>query len=119
LYLIINSALPGFSHREIAIIALLTRYHRKGSTGDDGLGQVLKEGDSARVARLSALLRISEYLERSKSQIIQGITCTVEKGEVRARVETLGNATVEIWDANRKTALFRKAYGMPIIIEQG
>ncbi|HEY1015696.1 MAG TPA: Ppx/GppA phosphatase family protein [Herpetosiphonaceae bacterium] len=117
LYLIMNSAMPGFSHREIAIIALLARYHRKGATGDEGMGGVLQEGDLARVARLSALLRICEYLERSKSQVVQGISCAVEKNEVRARIHALGDATVEIWDANRKTNLFRKAYGLPIVIE--
>ena len=41
--LIINAGLPGFTPREIALIALLTRYHRKG-TPDPGHFQALLTG---------------------------------------------------------------------------
>ena len=30
-YLVLNAGLPGFSHRELAMIALLVRAHRKGT----------------------------------------------------------------------------------------
>ena len=34
-YLILNGSLPGYTHREIALIALLARYHRKGKPTPD------------------------------------------------------------------------------------
>jgi exopolyphosphatase/guanosine-5'-triphosphate,3'-diphosphate pyrophosphatase len=117
LYLILNAALSGFSHREIALIGLLARHHRKGSITDEGLGGLLEPGDLERATKLSALLRIAEYLERSKSQVIQNVRCVIEKGLVRVVVDTVGDATVEIWDTNRRTGLFRKAYGLDIIVE--
>jgi exopolyphosphatase/guanosine-5'-triphosphate,3'-diphosphate pyrophosphatase len=114
-YLLLNSALQGFDHREMVILAMLVRYHRKGDVVVDQYREILQHGDGERIARLSALLRIAEYLERSKSQVIQGLT--VEIGEtVRVVTRTVGDATVEIWDANRRSGLFEKAFGRPIEI---
>ncbi|GIV96788.1 MAG: exopolyphosphatase [Herpetosiphonaceae bacterium] len=114
LYLILNSFLPGYSHREIILIALLTRYHRKGTVKLGAFESVLSNDDEQRIARLSALLRIAEYLERGKSQVVQGLRCSIADGLVRVEVVSLGDATMEIWAANQKTRLFRKAYGYDI-----
>jgi exopolyphosphatase/guanosine-5'-triphosphate,3'-diphosphate pyrophosphatase len=114
-YLIANAALLGFSHREIAIMALLVRYHRKGDISVDPYRPLLAPGDEQLVARLAALVRLAEYLERRKSQVVQGLR--VELGEkVRIVTRTVGDATVEIWDANRGAGLFRKAYGREVEI---
>jgi exopolyphosphatase / guanosine-5'-triphosphate,3'-diphosphate pyrophosphatase len=114
-YLIINSALQGFNHREIALLALLVRYHRKGAVTVEQYHDVLHSSDSTRIARLAALLRLAEYLERSKSQVIQGLQ--VELGDtIRVVTRAIGDATVEIWDANRSGGLFKKAFGREIEI---
>jgi exopolyphosphatase/guanosine-5'-triphosphate,3'-diphosphate pyrophosphatase len=114
-YLILNSALQGFSHRELLMLALLVRYHRKGDIAVEAYHDVLQSGDSARIARLAALLRLAEYLERSKSQVIQGLQ--VELGDtIRVVTRANGDATVEIWDANRSAGLFKKAFGRNIEI---
>lgn len=116
-YIILNSSLPGYNHREVALIALLARFHRKGMVSVDALRGVLRGSDEERVARLASLLRIAEYLERSKSQVVSGVRCTIGAGEVRINVDSVGDATVEIWDANRRAALFRRAYGVDMVIE--
>jgi exopolyphosphatase/guanosine-5'-triphosphate,3'-diphosphate pyrophosphatase len=116
-YIILSSSLPGYSHREVALIALLARFHRKGMVAADTLRGVLHGSDEQRVARLASLLRIAEYLERSKSQVVSGVRCTIGTGEVRIKVDSVGDATVEIWDANRRAALFRRAYGVDVVIE--
>ena len=114
-YLVMNAALHGFSHREVVLLALLVRYHRKGEVNVDPYRKVLHASDGERVARLAALLRLAEYLERSKSQVVQGLH--VELGEtVRVVTKTVGDATVEIWDANRRSSLFQKAFGKAIEI---
>ena len=116
-YIILHSSLPGYTHREIALIALLARYHRKGMVALDDLRGVLDDTDDRRVARLASMLRIAEYLERSKSQVVSGVRCAIEGDEVRIKVDTVGDATVEIWDAGRRAALFRKAFGVDVVIE--
>ncbi|HEX9372553.1 MAG TPA: Ppx/GppA phosphatase family protein [Roseiflexaceae bacterium] len=114
-YLIVNSALQGFTHREIITLALLVRYHRKGDVVVDDYRDILRPNDGERIARLAALLRLAEYLERSKSQVIQGLQ--VEMGDpIRVVTRAVGDATVEIWDANRRAGLFQKAFGKAIEI---
>ncbi|MEI8167222.1 MAG: Ppx/GppA family phosphatase, partial [Chloroflexales bacterium] len=117
-YLVHNAALLGFSHREIVILGALVRNHRKGLAELAPYTAVLQLDDGVRIARLSALLRLAEYLERSKSQVVQTVRVTL--GEtVRVIVEASGDASVEIWDTNRRAGLFRKAFDKEIEIVAG
>lgn len=116
-YLVVNSGLQGFQHREIALLALLTRIHRKGGISNE-FDAILREGDSERVMRLGSLLRIAEYLERGKSQVVQTLRVEPAADAIRVRVQAAGDATVELWDANRRTNLFEKAFGRKIEIVQ-
>ncbi len=114
-YLIHNGALLGFSHRETVLIAALVRNHRKGFADASAYAGLLQPDDELRIARLSALLRIAEYLERGKSQVVRAVR--VELGEVvRIIVESEGDASLEIWDATRRAGLFRKAYACELEI---
>ena len=47
-YLILNAGLPGFTPREVALIAQIARYHRKGSPGLGELAPLMEEGDDGR-----------------------------------------------------------------------
>jgi exopolyphosphatase / guanosine-5'-triphosphate,3'-diphosphate pyrophosphatase len=114
-YIILNSAMPGYSHREMALIALIARYHRKGSVDVRDYKGVLDDGDESRVAKLAALLRIAEFLERSESQVVSSVRCAID-GDVTIGCDTVGDAAIEIWEANRHTSLFRKAYGVGVTI---
>lgn len=117
-YLITNTALLGFSHREIAMLALLVRFHRKGQVSPGEYEILMEPGDLERIMRLSALLRLSEFLERRKSQVVQSLK--VELGDtIRITAQTVGDADVEIWDANRSSGLFQKAFGRNVQIRQG
>ncbi len=110
-YIILNAPLPGWSHRELALIALLARNHRKGSISLGGLSGALEGGDAERVEKLSALLRLAEYLERGKTGVVTGVNVHVGPGWVQVEAATRGDAGVEIWEANRNTDLFQRAYG--------
>ena len=115
-YLVLNSPLLGFTHREIIILASLVRYHRKGDVKVDEYRDILESDDTERISRLAALLRLAEHLERSKSQVIQSLR--VELGNpIRVFTHTDGgDATVEIWDTNRQAGLFKKAFGRDVEI---
>lgn len=115
-YLVFNAGLQGFTHREIVLIALLARNHRKGTVDAREFRAILQDDDEARLARLSALLRIAEYLERSKSQVVQSLNVELGADGVKVQVQAVGDATVEVWDANRRTGLFKKAFGRDIEI---
>jgi exopolyphosphatase/guanosine-5'-triphosphate,3'-diphosphate pyrophosphatase len=114
-YLLVNSPMQGFDHREVAILALLVRYHRKGDVSVDHYAAVLNPGDDVLVAKLSAMLRLAEFLERRKNQVVQNIHVEIGK-TVRMVTQAAGDNTVEVWDANRAAGLFRKAFGCDIEI---
>jgi exopolyphosphatase/guanosine-5'-triphosphate,3'-diphosphate pyrophosphatase len=115
-YLVLHSSLHGFTHREIALLALLVRLHRKGSVDTREFRSILAEDDEERAARLGALLRIAEYLERSKSQVVEDVHVQMEADGVKIQVEANGDATVELWDANRRANLFMSSFGCAVEI---
>ena len=113
----LSTGLQGFAHRELAFLALLVRYHRKGEVVLGDFRPLFEPDDAERLSRLSALLRLSEFLERRKSQVIQSLR--VEPGDpLRIIARTVGDADVEIWDANRSSGLFRKAFNCDVEIVQ-
>lgn len=120
-YIILNSGLPGYSHREIVLIALLCQYHRKGQPVLGDYAEVCGRGDAERLKRLAALLRLAEYLDRSRSQSVTGLSLTVvNRKRARLKVQTRAKAAaqVEIWEAQRNADLFEAAFGLELTIEK-
>jgi exopolyphosphatase/guanosine-5'-triphosphate,3'-diphosphate pyrophosphatase len=118
-YLVLNAALQGFNHREVIILALLARSHRKGDIDAKPYSQILEFDDEERLMRLGALLRIAEYLERSRGQVVESLHVEISEDSIKVHVQAAGDVTVEVWDANRRTRLFKKAYGKDIEIVHG
>ncbi len=114
-YLIHNATLLGFSHREIVIIASLVRNHRKGWGDLKPYSSILTPDDETRIARLSAMLRLAEYLERSKSRIVRD--ARVHLGdEIVIDIIADGDAHVEIWEASRRSGLLKRSFGREVQI---
>lgn len=114
-YLIHNATLLGFSHREIVIIASLVRNHRKGWGELAPYAPILTPDDETRIARLSAMLRLAEYLERSKSQIVRDVRVQLGE-EIVIDILADGDAHVEIWEASRRSGLLRRSFGRDVQI---
>ena len=110
-YLVLNAGLPGFAHRELALIALLVRAHRKGPVSLEGLGPVLEAGDEQRLVRLAACLRIAEHLERGRAGLVRSVTCALDDGTVRVVVGGDDDAGLAVWSAAQQAAVFERAYG--------
>jgi exopolyphosphatase/guanosine-5'-triphosphate,3'-diphosphate pyrophosphatase len=115
-YLLANTTLPGFSHREIAILTVLVRSHRKGDVKTGEYSAVLHEDDTERLARLGGILRMAEDLERSKSQVVRDVDIEFEDDTIRLRLLSNQDTTIEIWNANRRNSLLQKAFGRTVDI---
>ncbi|MCC6190304.1 MAG: Ppx/GppA family phosphatase, partial [Anaerolineales bacterium] len=119
-YIILNAGLPGYSHRETAWIALLCLYHRKGQPALENLRLPAQAGDRLRANRLAALLRLAEYLDRSRTQSITRLRVTAAGGRrvrLRALVRAGADGQVEIWEAQRNAGLFEQAFDCRLEIE--
>jgi exopolyphosphatase/guanosine-5'-triphosphate,3'-diphosphate pyrophosphatase len=118
-FLIENSGLAGYSHRELAMIAILVRYHRKGSVGAGALRSLLEAGDLDRVRPLAICLRLAEHLERSRSGRIHGLRARIGKRTVRVELDSPTRPTVEIWQAEKDARAFESVFGRRLEIVHG
>ena len=117
-YLILNTGLPGYDQREMELISLITRYHRKGDPDVAPLGELAAEGDDRRLALLAGIIRIAEQLERSRDQSVHGLSVKLDDdGAVRLRANAGRGDAVAIWSARRVADLLASAVGREIEVE--
>jgi exopolyphosphatase/guanosine-5'-triphosphate,3'-diphosphate pyrophosphatase len=116
-YLILNAGLPGFSPREVELIALIARYHRKGDPDASELGPLKKKRDDERLALLSGVIRLAEQFERSRDGSVANVSISVPNGKVVIEPELRSDASVGIWSARRNADLLERAIGRPLEID--
>lgn len=115
-YLILNAGLPGFDHRELALIALLARSHRKALPSTSPLEGVLQAGDDERLARLACCLRIAEQLERGRARGIRDVRVEAPDGEVRVEVQAEGDPAVALWSTALEAPAVERAFGRRLVV---
>jgi exopolyphosphatase/guanosine-5'-triphosphate,3'-diphosphate pyrophosphatase len=115
-YLVLNGGLPGFTPREVALIAQAARYHRKGMPTFGELAPLMEKGDAARLDRCATLLRLAEGLERSRDQTVREVAAHLENGTVRLELLADGDVRVPRWAAAREEALFERAFGRRLAV---
>ena len=117
-YLIRNADLRGFDPEEIEVMALVARYHRKGSPTSRHESWASLPGERRRaVCGLAGLLRVADALDRSHFQVCAHVTTRITNREVRLRVVTVGDAEIEVWSAARKGDLFEETFGRRLRVE--
>jgi exopolyphosphatase/guanosine-5'-triphosphate,3'-diphosphate pyrophosphatase len=115
-YLILNAGLPGFTPRELVMIGLIARYHRKGEPDASELGDLAEPGDGERLRLLCGVIRLTEQLERSRDQSIRSVRVAARDGGVALEAETAARAdpSVAIWAARREADLLAGALGRSV-----
>lgn len=103
-YLVMSSGLPGYDHRELAMITLLVRSHRKRLASPGALGALLARGDVERLRRLAACLRLAESLERTRDRSVQGVRVRRVSGGVEIEVTAGGDPDLAVWSAAGEAA---------------
>jgi exopolyphosphatase/guanosine-5'-triphosphate,3'-diphosphate pyrophosphatase len=114
-YLVQHGRLRGFAPEEVAVLACLGRFHRRGNPKLSfepfaSLPSALRE----RVQRLIALLRIADGLDRSHSGGVEGIDVKVEARRVMLLVHAQGDIDLELWGLRRKRELFERVFELPL-----
>ena len=116
-YLVLHAQLPGYTPRELALIAQAARYHRKGMPEPGPLAGVFEKGDAEMLDRLAVLLRLAEDLERSRDQAVRAVEVDVRKQ--RVHLTLLADEAIEVprWAARRENALFARAFGRELVVD--
>ena len=117
LYLITHGELFGLSREDLLLAALTARYHRRSSP------KPLHEGYAGldwkkriSVAKLAALLRIADALDRSNSQRIKALQCTRERGRLVISVSGADDLSLEQLAVRQKGSLFKEIFGMSVLL---
>jgi exopolyphosphatase/guanosine-5'-triphosphate,3'-diphosphate pyrophosphatase len=118
-YLILNAGLPGFSPREVALVALIARFHRKGDPALGDLAPLMHKGDEALLRRCAAVLRLAEQLERSRDGMVSDVKIRARDGHVRLELVSEGDTRIAGWGARRESALFERAFGRELEVVSG
>lgn len=110
-YLILGAGLPGYAPREVALIAQMARYHRKGRPIAGELEPLMRDGDEELLVRCSAILRLAEHLERGRDQVVRHARMEPDGRRVRLELDIEGDPSVAVWGAERQAELFERAFG--------
>ena len=117
-YLIKNGDLRGFHPDEIETIALVARYHRRGTPRQSHDEYANLPGNLQRTVRaLSSILRVAESLDRSHSQVISGLELQDRGKDVLIRLHTQADAELELWASDRHLKPFQKLVGKNVHLE--
>jgi exopolyphosphatase/guanosine-5'-triphosphate,3'-diphosphate pyrophosphatase len=112
LYLISNSELPDFSHREMQLVANVARYHRKAHPQPHHHAfAALSADDQERVTKLASILRIADSLDRERTQRVTGVDVRIGDDEVALWLDGTAGLLLEGWTLKKKSSLFKSVFG--------
>jgi len=111
-HLIVHSDLPGFTSREVEIVANIARYHRRSEPKQSHPRFMrLTEPDQELVRRLAGILRIADGLDRTHTQAVKEIELALDEQTLTIYAVAHEMPSVDVWGAERKSTLFQEMFG--------
>ena len=119
MYLIINSELFGLTKKDVQLVGLVARYHRRASPKPTHPGYAALDRESrVAVSKMAAILRVADSLERSHSQRINNVHCQREDGRLVISVPQVDDLTLEQLALKQKGSLFEETFGLKVLLRQ-
>jgi exopolyphosphatase/guanosine-5'-triphosphate,3'-diphosphate pyrophosphatase len=113
MYIILNSELFGLTQRDIRLIALVARYHRRAMPRPyHEEFQSLDRDGRIVVLKLAAILRVADALERNRMQLVRNPSFSREKGQLVIAVSDMPDLTLERLALKEKGDMFEEVYGL-------
>jgi exopolyphosphatase/guanosine-5'-triphosphate,3'-diphosphate pyrophosphatase len=117
-YLIKNGDLRGFHPDEIEVMALVARYHRRGTPKRSHPQYAQLPATLRRTVRtLASILRVAESLDRSHAQPISGLEVHDRGDDVVIQLHSGGDAELEVWATARHLEPFEQVVSKPVRLE--
>jgi exopolyphosphatase / guanosine-5'-triphosphate,3'-diphosphate pyrophosphatase len=117
-YLIESAELFGFDPRERALIAQISRYHRKGVPKLGEIEPLTRVGDDQLLDRCAVILRLAEHLERGRDQSVTQARLRTNGDGVDLHLQATGDLTLQRWSVERygDDEAFARAFGRRLLI---
>jgi len=111
--IILASEIPGISRDEQTIIANVARYH-SGLSPEQSHPNFASLADSSKliVAKLSAIIRIADALDRSHKQKVMQMRVEWDSNRLIIKVETAQEMLLEEWTFEAKSEFFKIVFGV-------
>ncbi|PYR69415.1 MAG: exopolyphosphatase [Acidobacteria bacterium] len=117
-YLIKNGDLRGFHPDEIEAMALVARYHRRGTPKRSHDEYAQLPGPLRRTVKtLASILRVAESLDRSHAQPISGLEVHDRGDDFVISLHAAGDAELELWATARHLEPFEELVKKPVRLE--
>ena len=117
-YLIRNGDLRGFHPDEIEVMALVARYHRRGTPKRSHPQYAQLPATLRRTVRtLASILRVAESLDRSHGQPISGLEVHDRGNDIVISLHAAGDAELEVWATARHLEPFQQVVRKPVRLE--
>ena len=117
MYLILNSDIFGLGSKDITLVALVARYHRKALPRmDHEIYGTLDRKSRVTVTKLAAILRLADALDSGRNFHGVEINIKVDDGRLVIAVKTDGDIDVEKHALEEDGIMFERVYGMKVAL---
>jgi exopolyphosphatase / guanosine-5'-triphosphate,3'-diphosphate pyrophosphatase len=118
-HLIIYSDLPGFTPRELRMVAATARYHSgsKPKQGHEWLAG-LEKRDRRIVRQLAAILRFADGLDRTRDQQVTAAEATANADSIRVAASGSGDLEINLQRAREKGDLLEQLFDRTLEVSQ-
>lgn len=117
-HIIMSTEIIGLSHIEREIVANIVYYNKEELPSYKEMQKSISAEEYRVIAKLSAILRISNALDRGHQQKIQQYTVTLKENELLIVADTPMDITLEIGLFKEKCDYFEKVYGIRPVLRQ-
>lgn len=119
MYLIQNSELFGLSRSDVAIIALIARYHRRSSPKPTHPSYAaLSRDERIAVMKMAALLRVADALDTAHHQRLHELRINRESGRLVISLPQVDDLSLEQLALRQTGSLFEETFGMPVLLRK-
>ncbi|MBO5336179.1 MAG: HD domain-containing protein [Lachnospiraceae bacterium] len=119
--IIMATEIIGLSHAEREIVANVVRYNHSAFAYYDGMkngGTKLDRNSYLVVAKLTAILRLSNSMDRSHKQKLKGVQASLRDNQLILTVNTMEDITLESGFFRASTEFFKEVYSVEPVLKQ-
>ena len=116
--MIMSTEMMGLSHKEREEVANAVRYNTLYLPAYPQVKDSLGDASYTTVAKLAAILRVANALDRSHKQKVEKFTIQVKERKLVIVVDTVNNITLEAALFKQKADFFEQIFGIRPILKQ-
>ncbi|QDU80906.1 Exopolyphosphatase [Polystyrenella longa] len=119
MYLIQHATVFGISEKNLELIAMIVRYHRRASPKPSHVGFASLNRDArVIISKLAAILRVAVALDQSYSQRIQSFTTKMTDNRFEINVRNVEDLSLEQIALKQNNLMFEEIYGVPVLLRR-